>query len=101
MGNVPDTGKSVSNEGNVPANSLEHPEAVISRGIVIVFLVALVFSPIFFAQAFWGFTRKEISYLMGKGPLAVVMVIALIMFAVGVTAAIIRRLTRRLYRLIA
>lgn len=101
MGNALDTGKPVSNEGNVPDNSLEHPEAVISRGIVVVFLVALAVSPVFFAQAFWGFTRKEISYLMGEGPLAVVMVITLIMFAVGIMAAITRRLTRRLYRLIA
>lgn len=101
MDNTRDTVKPAGNESDAPASSLEKPDVMVSRFIGVLLLGALAVSPALFAHIFWGFTYRELFYLLGEGPLAVVAVIAIAMFSVGFATALVRVLTRRFYSLIA
>lgn len=57
----------------------------------------LVTAPLFFAEGVWGFTHKEFLHLWGEGPLAVVLVVAAIVTALGMVTwriPVLRKLDR-------
>lgn len=85
MDNAQDTVKSSDNESSRADSELLGARffAAIFHLLLALFLVAL---PVFFAEGIWDFTNKEFLYLWGEGPLAIVVVVAVIVAALGVAS---------------
>ena len=81
MNDSQDTVKPSDNE-----SSRADSELLESRVFITIFYLLLglmVATPILFAEGFWGSTNKEFLHLWGEGPLAVVLVVAAIVTALG------------------
>lgn len=84
MDNAQDTVKPSGNE-----SSRADSELLESRVFITIFYLLLglmVTTPILFAEGVWGFTHKEFLYLWGEGPLAVVLVVAVVGTALGMVS---------------
>ena len=95
MNDSQDTVKPSGNE-----SSRADSELLESRVFITIFYLLLglmVATPILFAEGVWGFTHKEFLYLWGEGPLAAVLVVAVIVTALGMTTwciPVLRKLDR-------
>ena len=95
-----DTVKPSGDEGGAVDDSLDHLIMMFFKLVSVVILGLLAVSPILFAQIFWGFTHKEFLYLLGEGPLAVVLFVTIIMISVRLIDSF-SPVLRRFYRLTA
>lgn len=95
MNDSQDTVKPSDNE-----SSRADSELLESRVFITIFYLLLglmVGTPILFAEGVWGFTHKEFLYLWGEGPLAAVLIVAVIVTALGMTTwaiPVLRKLDR-------